>query len=85
MTRRTLLGAAFAAPFAIPFLRGAGRLPIKKAVEFSMLPKSLSVLDAFQLARDCGFEEIECPTTPEQVRAEEMLAASKKTRLRIHW
>lgn len=49
-----------------------------------MLPKSLRVLDAFQLAKDCGFEEIECPTTPEQARAEEMLAASKKTGVRIH-
>ncbi len=49
-----------------------------------MLPKSLSVADAFQLARDCGFEEIECPTTPDQARAEEMLAASKKAGLRIH-
>lgn len=80
MTRRTLLGAAFAAPF----LDGQSRLPIKKAVEFSMLPKTLSVVDAFQLAHDCGFEEIECPTTPEQARAEEMLAASKKTGVRIH-
>src|SRR5665213_1714177 len=80
MTRRTLLGAALAAPF----LTADNRLPIKKAVEFSMLPKSLGVLDAFQLAKDCGFEEIECPTTPEQSKAEEMLEASKKAGLRIH-
>src|ERR1700681_2300179 len=80
MTRRTLLGVAFAAPF----LEGESRLPIKKAVEFSMLPKSLSVMDAFKLAKDSGFEEIECPTTPEQGRAEEMLAASKKSGVRIH-
>ena len=80
MTRRTLLGAALAAPF----LNGDSRLPITKAVEFSMLPKSLSVIDAFQLAKDCGFEQIECPTTPEQSKAEEMLAASKKAGLRIH-
>jgi L-ribulose-5-phosphate 3-epimerase len=80
MTRRFLLGAALAAPFA----RGANRLPIKKAVEFSMLPKTLSVADAFQLAKDCGFEQIECPTTPEQSKAEEMLDASKKTGVRIH-
>jgi hexulose-6-phosphate isomerase len=80
MTRRTLLGAALAAPF----LQGGSRLPIKKAVEFNMLPKSLAALDAFQLAKDCGFEEIECPTTPEQSKAEEMLDASKKTGLRIH-
>jgi hexulose-6-phosphate isomerase len=80
MTRRTLLGAALAAPF----LKGEGRLPIKKAVEFSMLPKSLSVIDAFKLAKDCGFEQIECPTTPEEAKAEEMYDASKKTGIRIH-
>lgn len=80
MTRRALLGAALAAPF----LKADSRLPIKKAVEFNMLPKSLAALDAFQLAKNCGFEEIECPTTPEQSKAEEMLDASKKTGLRIH-
>jgi len=87
MTRRIVLGAAaapFAAYFAVPLLRGESRLPIKKAVEFSMLPKALSIVDAFQLARDCEFEQIECPTTPEESKAEEMLAASKKTGLRIH-
>ena len=80
MTRRTLLGAALAAPFA----DAQGRLPITKAVEFNMLPKSLSVGEAFQLAKDCGFEQIECPTTPEEAKAEEMLAASRKAGLRIH-
>ncbi len=80
MTRRSLLGAAL----ATPFLHGESRLPITKAVEFNMLPKSLSVADAFQLAKDCGFEQIECPTTPEQSKAEEMYDASKKAGLRIH-
>ena len=80
MTRRALLGAAFAAPF----LSAADTLPIKRAVEFNMLPKSLTILDAFQLAKDCGFEEIECPTTPEKSKAQEMLDASQKTALRIH-
>jgi len=59
-------------------------LPITKAVEFNMLPKSLSIADAFQLAKDCGFEQIECPTTPDEAKADEMLAASKKSGLRIH-
>ncbi|HXA49935.1 MAG TPA: sugar phosphate isomerase/epimerase family protein [Candidatus Acidoferrum sp.] len=81
MTRRTLLAAPF---LAAPFAASAARLPIRKAVEFSMLPGSMPVLDRFQLAWDCGFEEIECPTTPEQDKAEEMLAASRKTGLRIH-
>jgi L-ribulose-5-phosphate 3-epimerase len=80
MTRRTLLGAAL----ATPFLRGETRLPITKAVEFNMLPKGLSAMEAFQLAKDCGFEQIECPTTPDESKAEEMLAASRKTGLRIH-
>ena len=81
MTRRTLLATPF---LAAPFAASAARLPIRKAVEYSMLPGSIPVIDRFQLAKDCGFEEIECPTTPEQDKAEEMLAASRKTGLRIH-
>jgi hexulose-6-phosphate isomerase len=78
-TRRQILAAA-------PFLAAAapGRLPVRKAVEFSMLPKTASVLDRFQMAREAGFEEIECPTTPDAAEAEEILAASKKSELRIH-
>jgi L-ribulose-5-phosphate 3-epimerase len=79
LTRRAALALAAAAPF----LR-ATRLPIKKAVEFDMLPPSLSIRDRFQLARDCGFEQIECPTAPDAARAEEMLAASKSAALPIH-
>jgi L-ribulose-5-phosphate 3-epimerase len=79
MTRRQLLAAA-------PFLAAAApaRLPIRRAVEFSMLPKTASVHDRFQIARDAGFEAIECPTTPDPAEAEEILAASKKTGLPIH-
>lgn len=79
LTRRTLLGGMLAAPLA-----SGSRLPIKKAVEFNMLPKSMGVLDRFQMAREAGFEEIECPTTPDQSMAEELLAASRKSSLRIH-
>ncbi|MBS1857754.1 MAG: sugar phosphate isomerase/epimerase [Acidobacteria bacterium] len=81
MTRRTLLAAPI---LAAPFAASAARLPIRKAVEFSMLPNTLPVLDRFQLARDCGFEQIECPTTPEPAKAEEILAASRKVGLPIH-
>jgi len=82
LTRRGLVSALAAAPFAAA--AAPARLPIRKAVEFSMLPSSLAIPERFQLARDCGFEEIECPTTPEQAKAEEMLAASKKAGLHIH-
>jgi len=82
LTRRGLISTFAAAPFAAA--AAPARLPIRKAVEFSMLPASLAIGDRFQLARDCGFEEIECPTTPEQAKAEEMLAASRTAGLHIH-
>jgi len=79
MTRRTLLLTPLAVAAASP-----ARLPIRKAVEFSMLPNSLPILDRFQIAHDAGFEAIECPTTPDPAKADEMLAASHKTSLPIH-
>src|SRR5260370_14759514 len=79
-TRRQILAAVpFAAAAAAP-----ARLPIRRAVEFSMLPGKIPVLDRFQIARDAGFEAIECPTTPDAAAAEELLAASRKTALPIH-
>lgn len=81
-TRRSFLASAAAATAAAS--AAPARLPIRRAVEFSMLPTSMGILERFQLARDAGFEAIECPTTPEQSQAEEMLAASKKASLPIH-
>ena len=72
---------------AAPLVAAAApaRLPIKKAVEFSMIqPAAAPALDKFQIAKDAGFEEIECPTMTDQAKAEEALAASKKTGIRIH-
>jgi len=68
--------AALAAPSA--------RLPIKKAVLLSMLPKSMSMLDRFKLAMECGFEQIECPTTEDPGQAEEIKRAADGSGLRIH-
>ena len=87
MTRRRFLRSTPAIPLAAlaaPLAATPARLPIRKAVEFDMLPKSMPVLDRFQLARDAGFEAIECPTTPEPFKAEEILAASRKAGLPIH-
>lgn len=81
-TRRGFIAAAGAA--AAAQVSTAQRLPIRKAVLFSMLPKDASIADRFQMARDAGFEQIECPTTPDQKQAEEMLAASKRANVRIH-
>jgi len=85
MNRRTFLTTSAAA--ALMRAKGGAapaRLPIKKAVEFEMLPKSMSIADRFQMARDAGFEEIECPTMPDEREAEQAKKAAEKSGLRIH-
>jgi hexulose-6-phosphate isomerase len=62
----------------------AAPLPIRKAVLYSMFDKSLGANERFQLAKDCGFAEMECNTTPDQAKAEEILAASKQSGVRVH-
>ena len=81
MYRREFLKTT-AALAAVPSM--SGRLPIATAVEFSMLPDTVSIADRFQMARDVGFERIECPTTPDQQQAETMKNAAGKTGLKIH-
>jgi len=59
-------------------------LPIHKAVEYSMLPETASIPERFQMARDAGFERIECPTTPDQSQAQAMKDAAEKAGIHIH-
>src|SRR5580700_11326849 len=82
ITRRQIISSAA----AVPFLAAAApaRLPIRKAVEYNMLPRTMSVREKFLLAKGIGFEAIELPTTPDPAKAEEMLAASKEAGLPIH-
>lgn len=80
MTRRNLLATALVSPaFA-----ASGRLPIKKAVLLSMLPREMSFQDRFQLAADCGFEEVEAYTVSNQSEAEEIKKAAERAKVRIH-
>jgi hexulose-6-phosphate isomerase len=83
-TRRDFLalGAAFAA--AAGPRAEAQRLPIRKAILMGMLPKELSVVERFQLAREVGFEQVECRTTPDESAVEEIGKAAKTAGLRIH-
>jgi len=81
INRRHFLAAAAATPLASA---AGGRLPIRKAVLLSMLPRQMPVVDRFRLAREAGFEEIECPTTPDESAAEEIKKASDASGLRIH-
>jgi len=82
MTRRRF--AALAASFAAAGSARADRLPIRKAVWFGMLPKDMPLDDRFKLAKDCGFEAIECPTQPEPDKAEAFRKASQTSGLKIH-
>ncbi len=58
--------------------------PLKKAVLISMLPKTMSYLDRFKLAIDCGFEAMEAQTITDQKEAEQIKEAADKAKLRIH-
>ncbi len=83
MDRRTFLSMT-AASLAATRLSAAERLPIKKALYESMLPAKLSYVDRFKLARELGFEQVECGTQPDQSKAEEIKKASEASGLRIH-
>ncbi|MBI4905496.1 MAG: sugar phosphate isomerase/epimerase [Acidobacteria bacterium] len=83
MNRRVLLTSAGAALSGLP-LAAADRLPIKKAVLLGMIRGGSSVKDKFQIAKDCGFEEIECPTTPDPQASAEIRKAAESTGVRIH-
>ena len=84
MNRRQFLESAPAALAMAGSAAAAPRLPIRKAVLFGMLPEKLTVLERFQLAREVGFEEVECMTTPDQAQADKILEASRQTKVRIH-
>jgi len=83
MDRRTFFSMTVAAATA-GSVRAAARLPIKKAVYESMLPSKLSYPDRFKMARDAGFEQVECATEPDQRKAEEIKKAAEAAGLRIH-
>jgi hexulose-6-phosphate isomerase len=90
MTRRTFVSNAVTSAAGLSALAAAlpaaaaGRLPIKKAVLVSMLPRNLSYKDRFQLAKEVGFEQVEAGTTDDPKVAEEMKKAADDAGIRIH-
>ena len=81
MNRRDFVAASAA-------LAGAGnlaaaRLPIRKGIYVSMLPKG-SWEERFRLARAVGFEDVELATTPDMQEAEAAKQAAQATGVRIH-
>ena len=84
MTRRHFFNSTAAALAAASQSNASARLPIKKAVLLSMLPKNLSYADRFKVAHDAGFEEAECGTEPDDKVAEEIRKAAEGAKIRIH-
>jgi len=62
----------------------AGFPPLKKAVQYGMLPKELSIEDRLKLARDVGFAGIEAPRMTDANAAAEMRTAADRAGVRIH-
>lgn len=77
-----LAGAAAAA--TLTQTASAARLPIRKGILLGMLPRNLSMLEKFQMAKDCGFESMELPTMYEAADAASAKEASLKTNFPIH-
>ena len=87
MNRRTFVSTTAASGFGAAYsaAQTAGaRLPIRKGIILDMLPKTLTIVDRFALAKDCGFQSIECVTEDNVKIATEIKAASDKTGIPIH-
>lgn len=88
MTRRSAISAAasaFAAAHAAHAApAAANRLPIKKGVLTSMLPKEMTWKDKFKLAKDVGFDGVEGQTEEDVTIETEMRKASESTGVPIH-
>ncbi len=80
MNRRSFLGTTASLALGTT----AGRLPIRKGVLLGMLPRTLSYAERCRLARDVGFEELECGTVEDPKEAEEIKKAAQAAGLRIH-
>lgn len=86
MHRRKFLSATAAASGGalLEAQASSQRLPIRKGILLSMLPSSMPIAERFALAKECGFQSMECGTEPNEKVAEEIKAASDKTGLPIH-
>jgi L-ribulose-5-phosphate 3-epimerase len=81
MNRRAFVQSALALA-AVPAV--PGRLPIFTSVEYSMLPDTVDVPNRFQMAKEAGFERIECPTTRDPAEARKMKDAAAAAGIEIH-
>jgi L-ribulose-5-phosphate 3-epimerase len=82
MNRRHII--AMAAASSAMSLSAAARLPIRKAILITMLPKDMSLPDGLKLAKDVGFDEVECQTVTDPKQAEAIKVAAANAGVRIH-
>lgn len=80
MNRRAFVVAGLAAAAA----PGASKRTIRKGVLISMLPKDLPLEDRLKVARDVGFEDLECRTVNDPNEVEAIKKAADKAGLKIH-
>lgn len=84
MNRRQFVAASALSLAAASQSRAGARLPIKKAVLYSMLPKEMPFPDRFKLAVDCGFEEMEVQQIDDPKEAEAIKRGADQAKLPIH-
>ncbi len=84
MNRRDFLAAVAAASSSMALPGATTRLPIRKAILIEMLPKDMPVADGMKLAKEVGFDEIECQTVGDPKQAEAIKLAAQNAGLRIH-
>lgn len=65
---------------------------MKKGVLYSMLPENISVADRFKMARDCGFDVVQVPTTTDVKASADIKTAADSAGIHIdsvmnmdHW
>ena len=88
LDRRKFLGATLAAPFALAAQDSKPAAPrpqrtLKKAVMWGMIGEGKSILEKFELLRDCGFDGVEMDS-PSEAPPAEILAAQEKTGVKAH-
>ena len=86
MNRRRFVStvAAGASAASAAQIDAGNKIAVKKGVIESMLPKGMSMTERFRLAKEVGFQVIECHTEEDQKRAEEMRNASAQAGIPIH-
>ncbi len=88
MNRRQFLSSSAAGLAALHAVEGANQpaapAKMRKAACIGVLPKEISVLEKFEMAKRAGFEGIEPNTLYSRAEVDEYKQASEKTGIRIH-